>query len=318
MDRQAAWLVHRIFLEQFIASYESPPEELILDIDATDDRVHGQQQGRFFHGYYDHHCFLPLYVFCGYQLLVSYLRPSNIDGARHSWAVLALLIKELRKVWPQVRIIVRADSGFCRWKMLRWFERKKVKYVIGLARNDRVWAASEHLHQRARDDYQLTEEKQVCFGWVRYGALNWDKQRRVIAKAEYGEQGANPRYVISNLQGSAERIYRQIYCARGEMENRILEQQLHLFSDRTSCHHWWANQFRLLLSSLAYVLVERLRALGLEGTSLARAQVQTIRLKLLKIGAVITRNTRRIRVHYSSAFPHQALFMQLAERLAPG
>ena len=316
MDRQAAWKMHEVLVDQFIASHRSRPKELVLDIDATDDRVHGQQQGRFFHGYYDHYCFLPLYVFCGDQLLVSYLRPSNIDGARHSWAVLSLLIKRLRQKWPKVRIIVRGDSGFCRWKMLRWFERNSVKYVIGLARNDRVWKAAEHLHELAADDYELTGEKQTCFGWVEYGALSWDRKRRVIAKAEHGPQGTNPRYVVSNLQGSAERIYRKVYCARGEMENRIMEQQLHLFSDRTSCHGWWANQFRLLLSSVAYVLVERLRAIGLKATSLARAHVQTIRLKFLKIGAVITRNTRRVRVHCSSAYPDQALFALVAKRLA--
>lgn len=318
MNRDAALGIHRVLLDTFIDSFDEAPTELILDIDATDDRVHGNQEGRFFHGYYDHYCFLPLHVFCGDQLLVSYLRPSNIDGARHGWAVLSLLIKALRNEWPSVRIIIRADSGFCRWRMLRWFERNKVQYVIGLARNDRVGAAARHLHEQAADDFELTEQKQVLFGWVRYGALTWDRERRVIAKAEHGTLGANPRYVVTNLRGSAERIYRDVYCARGDMENRIKEHQLQMFGDRTSCHKWWANQFRLLLSSLAYVLLERLRALGLQGTQLCRAQVQTIRLKLLKIGAVVTRNTRRVRVHISSAYPYKALFAQLAERLAPG
>ena len=318
MDREAAWELHRLLVEIFIESFDTPPEELILDIDATDDRVHGRQEGRFFHGYYDHYCFLPLQVFCGDQLLVSYLRPSNIDGARHAWAVLKLLIRRLREAWPQVRIIVRADSGFCRWRMLRWMEREKVHYVIGLARNERINALAKHLHKRAAADHEITGEKVTAFEWVRYGALTWDRERRVIAKAEHSARGANPRYVISNLRGSAERIYREIYCARGEMENRIKEHQLQLFSDRTSCHLWWANQFRLLLSSLAYVIVERLRTLGLHGTELARAQVQTIRLKLLKVGAVVTRNTRRVRIHLSSAFPHKPLFALLVERLAPG
>jgi hypothetical protein len=257
-------------------------------------------------------------VFCGEQLLVSYLRRSNIDPARHAWAILALLIKRLREVWPGVRIIVRGDSGFCRWRMLRWFERQKVYYVIGLARNDRINEAAHHLHQRAADGFAMSGEKETLFGWVRYGALSWDRERRVIAKAEHSDQGANPRYVVTNLRGGAERIYREIYCARGEMENRIKEHQLQLFSDRTSCHRWWPNQFRLLLSSLAYVLFERLRTLGLKGTLLARAQVQTIRLKLLKIGAVLTRNTRRVRVHLSSSYPHQQLFALLTQRLAPG
>lgn len=318
MDREAAVALHSLLADVFIESFKTAPEELILDVDATDDKVHGQQEGRFFHGYYDHYCFLPLQVFCGDQLLVSYLRPSNIDGARHAWGILALLIKRLRQAWPGVRIIIRADSGFCRWRMLRWFEKHRVHYAIGLARNDRVNAQAEHLHQRAEDDFRITGQKQTHFGWVRYGALSWDCQRRVIAKAEHSAQGANPRYVVTNLRGSAERIYRAIYCARGEMENRIKEHQLHLFSDRTSCHQWWANQFRLLLSSLAYVLMERLRAIGLKGTGMARAQMQTIRLKLLKIGAVITHNTRRVRVHLSSAYPYKETFAILVSRLAPG
>lgn len=302
MNRQAAWALHELLADVFIESFEDAPEELILDVDATDDRVHGRQEGRFFHGYHDGYCFLPLQVFCGDQLLVSYLRPSGIDGAKHAWAVLSLLIKRLRQQWPRVRIIVRAHSGFCRWKMLRWFERNRVKYVIGLARNNRINTLSAHLHEQAKWDYELTEQKQTHFGWIRYAAEPWDRERRVIVKAEHGPRGGNPRYVVTNLVGSPERIYRQIYRARGEMENRIKEHQLQLFSDRTSCHRWWANQFRLLLSSLAYVLVERFRTLTLKGTALARAQAHTIRLELFKIGAVITCNTRRVRVHLSSPF----------------
>jgi hypothetical protein len=315
-DGKAAWEFHKVLLEKFIASHKTPPKELVLDFDATDDRVHGQQQGRFFHGYYGNYCFLPLYVFCGEQLLVSYLRPSNIDAARHSWAVLALLVKGLRKAWPQVKIILRADSGFCRWKMLRWCERSKVGYIVGLAKNKRLNALSAELQAKALAEFKIKGEKQRLFCDLQYKAATWNCKRRVIAKAEHTDKGANPRYVVSNLQGDGQALYDGLYCARGEMENRIKEQQLGLFADRTSCHNWWANQFRLLLSSCAYVLMETIRRVGLHGTEMARSQVGTLRLKLLKIGAVILRNTRRIRLLLSSAYPYQEIFRQACVRLA--
>jgi hypothetical protein len=306
--RKEAWLIHQILFDQFVGSFESTPGELILDLDCTDDRVHGLQEGRHFHGYYYDFCFLPLYVFCGEQLLVSYLRESAIDSAKHAWAILALLVKGLRQRWPKVKITVRADSGFCRWKMLRWCERVGVNYIVGLAKNERLRALSAKWQKRAERKYQRSGEKVRLFAQFNYKAQSWDRKRRVIVKAEHSLKGANPRYVLTNLQGRAQALYDEIYCARGEMENRIKEQQLGLFSDRTSCHAWWANQFRLLLSSLAYVLLEALRRLGLNGTQLARAQVGTIRLRLLKIGAVITRNTRRIRLWLSCGFPLQELF----------
>jgi len=306
--RKEAWLMHQVLFEQFVKSFSTPPKELILDFDCTDDRVHGMQVGRAFHGYYYDYCFLPLYVFCGEQLLVSYLRPSNIDPAKHAWAILAKLVGALRERWPEVKIILRADSGFCRWKMLRWCEAHQVDYLVGIAKNERLKALSAKLGQRAERKHGKSGEKVRLFKRFKYRAGSWDKKRCIIAKAEHSAQGANPRFVVTNLIGSAQRIYDQIYCARGEMENRIKEQQLGLFSDRTSCHYWWPNQFRLLLSSCAYVLLEALRRLGLKSTELARAQVGTIRLKLLKIGAVITRNTRRVRIWFSSAFPLKHLF----------
>jgi hypothetical protein len=306
--RKEAWLMHQVLFEQFVGSFSAPPKELILDFDCTDDRVHGAQVGGAFHGYYDDYCFLPLYVFCGDQLLVSYLRPSNIDPAKHAWAILSKLVSALRKHWPEVKIILRADSGFCRWKMLRWCESHQVDYIVGIAKNDRLKALSAKLGQRAERKHQKSGEKVRLFKQFKYRAGTWDKKRRIIAKAEHTVLGANPRFVVTNLIGGAQMLYEKIYCARGEMENRIKEQQLGLFSDRTSCHYWWPNQFRLLLSSCAYVLLEALRRLGLKSTELARAQVGTIRLKLLKIGAVITRNTRRVRIWFSSAFPLQDLF----------
>ena len=316
-DRATAWRLHEVLIDQFIASFRRPPKRLILDFDATDDAVHGQQEGRFFHGYYDHYCFLPLYVFCGKQLLVSYLRPSKIDGAKHAWAILSLLVKRLRQTWPKVRILLRADSGFCRWKMLRWCERHRVDYLVGIARNDRLAAQAKSFIDKAEQHFQRTGRKQRRFHEMYYAAGTWDKRRRIIVKAEHTAQGSNPRYLVTNLKAQPKYLYDQLYCARGEAENRIKEQQLDLFADRTSCHAWWPNQFRLLLSSLAYTLLEALRRLGLNGTELANAYVGTIRLKLLKIGAVITRNTRRIRFLLSSAYPYQDLFAQVTAKLQP-
>ena len=317
-EGKTAWAMHAVLVEQFIASQATPPAELVLDFDATDDPVHGQQEGRFFHGYYDQYCFLPLYVFCGEQLLVAYLRPSNIDVARHAWAVLALLVKRLRQAWPRVRIIVRADSGFCRWRMLQWCDRHDVGYVVGLAKNSRINELAQPLVEQAAQQYAATQAKQRLFGAVRYAALSWDRQRRVVVKAEYTAQGSNPRYVVTNLNEPPAVIYDQRYCARGEMENRIKEQQLALFADRTSCHRWWANQFRLLLSAVAYTLMEALRRLGCAGTQWARAQCDTLRLRLLKIGAVVLRNTRRVRLLWSSSYPWLEEFGRVVAQLASG
>jgi hypothetical protein len=255
-------------------------------------------------------------VFCGDRLLVSYLRRSNIDSARHAWAVLALLVKRMRQAWPRVRIIFRGDSGFCRWRMLRWCENHGIYYIVGLAKNSRLNEMSGMLQERASRRYEQSGEKQRLFGEIRYAALTWDRKRRVIVKAEHTEQGSNPRYVVTNLFGDSQKLYDEVYCARGEMENRIKEQQLDLYADRTSCTRWWANQFRLLLSGLAYTLLETIRRLGLKGTELAQAQCGTIRLKLLKIGAVIRRNTRRVYFHLSSACPYKDLFFRVACRLS--
>ena len=317
-DRETAWRIHEVIVDQFIASFKRPPKKLVLDFDATDDAVHGQQEGRFFHGYYDHYCFLPLYVFCRKQLLVSYLRPSKIDGAKHAWAILALLVKQLRQVWPKVRIIFRGDSGFCRRRLLAWCERHDVGYIVGIAKNQRLNRMAALFHRDARECYNKQGTKVRWFTEFSYAASSWRCKRRIIAKIEHTGQGSNPRYLVTNLKGNPQNLYDKLYCARGEMENRIKENQLDLFADRTSCHHWWPNQFRLLLSSLAYILLESLRRLALQGTELARAYVGTLRLKLLKIGAVILRNTRRIRFLLSSACPDQQLFFYVAAKLVPG
>lgn len=318
VDRNACVGISKLLVELFIESHKTPPRELILDFDATDDPVHGHQEGRFFHGYYDHYCYLPLYVFAGEQLLCAYLRPSNIDESKHAWAILALLVKRLRQVWPGVKIIFRGDSGFCRWKMLRWCDRHGVDYIIGLAKNSRLIAMSKPLMDQARQLFEQSGQKQRLFGELSYAAGTWDRQRRVIARIEHGEKGENPRYIVvsDGLVGAASELYEKMYCARGEMENRIKEQQLGLFADRTSCHDFIANQFRLLLSSLAYVLMETLRRTVLCGTELARAQAGTIRLKLLKIGALVQRSVRRIVIHLSESFPLCELVKSLGASLS--
>lgn len=317
-DRSAAVATSRILVEQFIASFKEAPRELIFDFDATDDIVHGQQDGRHFSAYYDNYCFLPLYVFCGEQLLVAYLRSAKKDAALHAAAILKLLVTRLRQVWPQVRILFRGDSGFCRPLLMSWCERNAVDYVIGLAKNSRLHKLSAGWYDAAAAEFEKTQIPQRHFGEFAYAAGSWPRARRVIVKAEHNTQGANPRFVVTTLGNPPQELYERGYCARGEMENRIKECQLGLFADRTSCHLWWPNQFRLLLASLAYVLMERLRAIGLAGTALARAQVGTIRLRLLKVGAVIVRNTRRIRFFLASAFPQRDAFCIAARRFASG
>lgn len=303
-DRQAVWRMPEVLVEQFIRSGKRAAKEWILDFDATDEAVHGKQEGRFFHGFYDPYCFLPLYVFCAEQRLVSYLRPSNSDAARHAWAILALLVKRLRQAWPKVRIIFRGDSGFCRWRMLAWCERHAVGYIVGLAKNSRLLTLAEPWLNRVEGRFKETGTKQRRFASVRYAALSWDRPRRVIIKAECTEKGRNPRFVVTNLTAGPKALYDTVYCARGDMENRIKEQQLDLFADRTRCHRGWPNPFRLLLSSLAYSLLEALWRLALQATALAKAQAGTIRLKLLKIGAVVLRNTRRVRLLLSGSYPN--------------
>ena len=315
-ERETAWAVHEVLVEKFIASFEQAPQEIVLDFDATDDPVHGEQEGRFFNGFYNEYCFLPLYVFCGDQLLVAYLRQANRGGAHHAGAVLKLLVKRLRQAWPDVRIVFRGDSHFCTPPILGFCDRNAVDYIVGLAKNKRLNRRAGATSAKAARRFAKTGRKARLFTGFRYATRNWKRKRRVIARIEHAAQGSNPRYVVTSLTGQGRDLYERVYCARGEMENRIKE-QLQLFSDRTSCHDWWPNQFRLLLSSLAYTLLEAVRRLGLQGTELARAQVATIRLKLLKIGAVIVRNTRRVRFLLSSAYPHQDLFRRVVENLAP-
>ena len=304
-----------VIVEQFIASHPQPPKELVLDFDATNDPIHGNQEGRFFHGYYDEYCFLPLYVFCGSQLLVAYLRPANIDGARHCRAILKLLVRRFRQVWPGVKIIFRGDSGFCRWRMTRWCDRHGVDYILGLAKNSRLLDLARRTMVTARWQHRCTGDKQRLFEEFQYAAGTWDRPRRVIAKAEHSDQGDNPRFLVTSLPGDPQDLYDKLYCKRGEAENRIKEQQLGLFADRTSCHDLLANQFRVLLSAAGYVLMETLRRVGLAGTELATAQATTIRLKLLKIAARVVCSVRRVVLHLAGGFPLKGLLLTVLKQL---
>ncbi len=316
--RADAWALHQVLVDQFIASFATPPRELVLDVDASDVPLHGEQELRQFHAYYDHHCYLPLYVFCGQSMLACLLRPSRIDGAKHAAAVLRLLVNRLRQVWPKVRIIIRGDSGFCRQRLLRWCERAGVDYIIGLARNTRLQARVKPAEEVLSRDYARTGRKQRFISEFTYAAGSWDTTRRVITRLEYGAQGTNPRFIVTNIIGyDATYLYERLYCARGEAENRIKEAQLDLFGARASCHKFAANQFRLLLAALAYTLMQRLREQALQGTELERASAATIRVRLLKIGAAIVRNTRRVRILLASHHPLRHVFAHAAHAMAP-
>jgi Transposase DDE domain group 1 len=314
--RAQAWALHGVLIDQFIASHSSAPEELVLDVDASDVPLHGEQELAQFHAYYDHHCYLPLYVFCGQAMLACYLRPSKIDGAKHAAALIKLLVTRLRQAWPTTRLIVRGDSGFCRRRLLQWCERAGVGYVIGLARNARLHAAVEFAEASLADAYAASRTKQRLVGEFGYAAKSWPHERRVITRLEYGSQGTNPRFIVTNLHGDSVQLYDHLYCQRGEAENRIKEAQLDLFGTRASCSRFIANQFRLLLAALAYTLMQRLRALALQASELERASAATIRVRLLKIGAAILRNTRRVRVMLASQHPLREVFATAAARLA--
>ena len=320
IDRPALVRMAVALVEQFIASHLEAPDHLILDFDATDDPIHGHQEGRFFHGYYDNYCFMPLYVFCGDELLTAYLRPSKIDGCKHTRAVLKLLVQQLRAAWPAVKITIRGDSGFCRWRLMRWCDSHGIGYVLGLAKNKALVPMARDEIERAERQFRHTGQPQRVFGSFGYAAGSWDRPRRVIVKAEHTEKGANPRFVVVNVPGDPQELYEEVYCQRGEMENRIKEQQLGLFADRTSCHRFLANQFRLLLSSAAYVLVQALRRTALKGTDLARAQVGTIRLKLFKVAAKVTVSVRRVVFHLANSYPYQEIFREASAflRSPPG
>lgn len=299
--------IEALFTTLFIEAHRKAPKQIILDLDATDDPVHGAQEGRFFHGYYDHYCYLPLYVFCGRHLLAAKLRPSNIDGAAGAREEIERIVTQIRGRWPRTRILLRADSGFCREELMTWCEANRVDYLFGLARNPRLVAEIADELAEAMDESCRTGSAARRFKDFKWRTLDsWSRQRRVVAKAEVTQGDTNPRFVVTSLspaEAEARHLYEQIYCARGEMENRIKECQADLFADRTSAATMRANQLRLWFASMAYVLLCALRRIGLRFTQFANATCGTIRLRLLKVGALITTSVRRIKIAMASAYP---------------
>src|SRR3954454_587667 len=312
--------VERLLVTLFLQAHPRPPERVVLDLDATDDPIHGHQLGRFFHGYYKNFCYLPLYIFCGDHLLCARLRPADIDAAAGSVKQLRRIVAQVREAWPEVKVVIRADSGFCREAIMTWCEGDGVDYVLGLAQNPRLKGMIAAEQEQARLEFERTKQPARVFTDLSYRTLDsWSRERRVVAKAEHLAKGANPRFVVTSLQAegrAAKPLYEEDYCGRGEMENRIKEQQLHLFADRTSAATMRANQVRLFCSSIAYVLLEALRRLGLAGTELACAQCLTMRLKLLKIGALVRVTVRKVWVKLSSGCPSSDVFRRVPANLA--
>ena len=308
-----------VFVDVFVDAHAKPPREIVIDLDATDDPLHGHQEGRFFHGYYDCYCYLPLYIFCGPHLLAAKLRRADIDASAGAKDEVARIVAHVRRRWPRVKILLRADSGFAREELMAWCEANRVDYVFGLARNSRLLEELAIDLAWAEAECAKTGKPVRRFKDFFYSTLDtWSRRRRVIGKAEHLPKGANPRFIVTSLKRKAidaKTLYERVYCVRGDMENRIKEQQLDLFADRTSTATMSANQLRLWFSSLAYVLIETLQRIGLGHTELANATAGTIRLKLLKIGARVTVSVRRIKIAIASAYPYQAEFALAHARL---
>jgi Transposase DDE domain group 1 len=310
--------IDALLTDLYIESHTTAPKEAVLDLDATDIPLYGHQPERFFHGYYDSYCYLPLYIFAGDQLLCARLRPANQDAAKGAREEAERIVKQLRQSWPEVRVILRADSGFCREELMAWCEENHVDFLFGLARNERLRKPIDTEIEAAKVLHQSTGKAARLFRGFQYQTLtSWACARRVVAKAEYLDKGENPRFVVTSLQPEQwedQALYEQFYCARGEMENRIKEQMC-LFAYRLSTEEMKGNQLRLYFSALAYTLMEALRRLGLKGTEWAAAQVDTVRLKLLKIGAPIKLSVRRIVLELSSAYPWKEVYAQVYRAL---
>jgi len=308
----------QLLVPLYIEAQVAPPAEIVLDLDATDDPLHGKQEGRFFHGYYGHYCYLPLYIFAGDHLLCARLRTANQDGSAGARDEVMRIVEQLRQRWPAVKITLRADSGFCREELMNWCEEHGVDYVFGLARNSRLHEMLSEALAEAKQKYEETGQPARLFRELHYRRREtWSRERRVVGKAEQLDKGANPRFVVTSL--TAERwetraLYEDLYCARGEMENRVKE-QFQLFADRLSTHWLWSNQLRLTLSAFAYVLLDTLRRVGLPETEMAQAEVQTIRLRLLKIGAMVRVSVRKIWISLASAHAAAPLFAHLYSTL---
>jgi len=312
--------IEQLFVTLFLEAHKTAPKEIILDLDATDDPLHGHQEERFFHGYYDCYCYLPLYVFCGRHLLAAKLRPANIDGSAGAIEEIARIVAQIRVRWPMVRIILRADSGFARDALMTWCEANGVDFIFGLARNVRLTRTIGAELVEARDESQATGQPARRFKDMTWSTRkSWSRKRRVIAKAEWTKGEANPRFIVTSLtaaDGDGRRLYEDVYCARGEMENRIKECQIDLFADRTSTATMKANQLRLWFASMAYVLLDSLRRTALQATDLADATAGTIRRKLFKIGALVTISVRRIKLAMASGCPYKAIFATAHRALA--
>ena len=316
LDRQA---VQRLFTDVFVQSYKRPPKRIVLDLDATDDAIHGQQSGRFFHGCYKSFCYLPLYIFCGEHLLCARLRPSNIDASAGSVKELQRIVSQIRQRWPTVKIVIRDDSGFCRERIMAWCEDHDVDFVLGLAKNKRLVDEIEDELAKAKRQYEDTQQARRVFKDFDYQTLkSWSRSRREVGKVEHLAKGPNPRFVVTSLsvdEFDAKTLYEKEYCARGDMENRIKEQQLCVFADRTSAATMRANEIRLWFSSVAYTLLNALRRLGLNNTSMAKARCDTIRLRLLKIGAQVRVTFRKVWVSMSQSRPNRRIFRQVFANL---
>jgi hypothetical protein len=301
--------IERLFVDLFLEAHKSPPKQIVLDVDATDDPIHGHQEGRFFHGYYDGYCYLPLYVFCGRHLLAAKLRRSNIDASAGAVEEVERIVSQIRTRWPKTRILLRADSGFAREALMGWCEGNRVDFVFGLARNARLVEEIAVELIQAEEEAGRTSKPARRFKDFRWSTLNsWSRRRRVIAKAEWTQGEANPRFIVTSLkpaQVTSRHLYEKVYCARGDMENRIKEAQGDLFADRTSTATMRANQLRLWFASMAYVLMCALRRIGLPHTQFAEAACGTIRLKLLKIGALVRISVRRVKFAMASGCPWQ-------------
>ena len=349
VDFKTCFDLCELLVDIFLESYATPPEEIILDYDATDDSVHGEQEQRHFNGFYDGYCFLPLYIFSGDHLLVPYLRPGSIGAAHHCRAITKLLVTKIRASWPNTKIVLRGDSAYGTERLMRWCDKNQVGYVFGFQTNSILQAEIGEEMARAHVEHAITGEKIVRFKWLRYEAGSWDRYRWLVGKAEYSSSGANPRFVVTNFYSSEgvvdpvyhrvvndagkkvrtlktpgvpcsaasnpHTFYEEMYCMRGEMENRIKEQQLYLYADRTSCQCFIANQFRLLLSSFAYVLLNAIRRLALSGTKKSRWRVDTIRLKLIKIAARVQVSCRRVVFQLASNCPAVEEFNSVLQRL---
>ena len=308
-----------LLVDLLLEAHDTPPARIVLDLDATDDPIHGNQEGRFFHGYYREYCYLPLYILCGEFVLCARLRSSNIDASAGALEEVERIVAQIRAQWPQVEMVLRGDGGFSRDALMSWCEDHGVYYVFGLAKNKRLLKIiGRQLHEAQVQCEKSQKAARVCSEFSYQTRKSWKRERRVIAKAEYLEKGANPRFVVTSLsaeQFAAQALYEEVYCARGEMENRIKEQQLALFADRTSTELMRSNQLRLYFSTFAYQLMQGLRRLGLQGTEMAQAQCQTIRLRLLKIGAQIRVTVRRVCLSLAAGCPFRELFMRVNANL---